>query len=950
MDHKAFANLSTLKTLNLTGNKITEIPTGAFYNLPSLTNVYLSHNKLRQVAESFFTGYHDGVTLDLSFNKFTNVSKDIFDIRCGYSSLLLAYNKIESLPQDLFSNILLTRTLDLSSNQLTELTPSLFNSSNGIHQLSTLFLQRNNLTSLPEDAFVGLPNLTYLCLFHNKFVDLADAAFSNTRVQYIYLFGNNFQNLSNSSFENEHIMEVHLYGNPVKIVNETAFLGVNQEANLFLNCDTVKEIEQTNIGIKCVSPTYVPEIQVKKEFRWSFQSEGFVCSVDDKGDQARCEPCPRGTYGNGVDKCIPCPPGGYYQDGIGMKAEYPKKMNCKECANGTYVRNGNATSIGQCEVCPDGTNKTRHAGFRACFCMEGYARLDRFGPCEICLEEVEEGVNCTTGFDYKALRKGFYWNWTFAEANLTNYQRFVDNLKNETQFFSNLSSDVKYDQEMPKVHKCPRMDSCPNSNSSTVDASCAKGHTGWLCTKCLPKFYSVMNSCIECPGWEILLLEIAGISCLFVLAFTGIFWQYKKEQLRLDNKRSIVDILISRGKIVLGFYQVIGEFFTSMHEVNWAGKLYVIGEFINYLELNILRIFVRPQCFNENFHMNPKIEFIVGMVFPTVVILMSALFYFLRKAYFMYRQRRQLDYDRRMSFQERLKSKVLTFIIVLLFVTYPPICTIIFQLYPRACETFCYDIKETTCMTVLRSDYHIYCDKKLTPYQYSAYFATAVYVFGFPAVLLYLLWKHSPRSKPSPPRHTMIQETREQSDQEDDENGEEEEQELIPLLRDEPPRPSPVPTWLYSLCENYQSRFWYWEIVELTRKVTQTVLITLLGWEDKLTVLLTIGISVLFLTLHARYMPMKSKFEQRLQMFSLTAILINVLVAAMEVPDEYGDAFATALIMLNVVVILIIAVEALVGLFHFLKISRVHTHMILAVTVPFQWVMARVRRNSDEQE
>lgn len=43
------------------------------------------------------------------------------------------------------------------------------------------------------------------------------------------------------------------------------------------------------------------------------------------------------------------------------------------------------------------------------------------------------------------------------------------------------------------------------------------------------------------------------------------------------------------------------------------------------------------------------------------------------------------------------------------------------------------------------------------------------------------------------------------------------------------------------------------------------------------------------------------------QMFSLTAILINVLVAGMGFSEEYDDLISDALILLNVVVIVIIA-------------------------------------------
>lgn len=127
-----------------------------------------------------------------------------------------------------------------------------------------------------------------------------------------------------------------------------------------------------------------------------------------------------------------------------------------------------------------------------------------------------------------------------------------------------------------------------------------------------------------------------------------------------------------------------------------------------------------------------------------------------------------------------------------------------------------------------------------------------MYVIGFPVVLFLLLRNKAKRIFSHGPSEPLLAINEETGD------------DLQSLVSDSySNRANPI--WMDFLCENYKPRFWYWEIIELTRKVTQTVLITLLGWEHKLTVLLTIAISVLYLTLHARYMPMKSTFEQQLQ-------------------------------------------------------------------------------------
>ncbi|KAJ8049714.1 hypothetical protein HOLleu_02581 [Holothuria leucospilota] len=319
---------------------------------------------------------------------------------------------------------------------------------------------------------------------------------------------------------------------------------------------------------------------------------------------------------------------------------------------------------------------------------------------------------------------------------------------------------------------------------------------------------------------------------------------------------------------------------------------------------------VRPKCVNEKWQLNPKIEFVIGIVFPHALISSSFFMYWIILIRYKFKRRFTRVSESMDEYTRKTKSKLFASVIVLLFITYPPICTAIFQLYPRACQKFCLDMKNTNCMTVLRSDYDIHC-KDLKLYYAFAYIATVLHVTGFP-VVLFLLLRNKTKRILSHGLNGSLAEINEESGR------------SLQNLVDDFSSKRADPVWVDFLCENYKPEFWYWEIIELTRKVTQTVLITLLGWEHRLTVLLTIGISVLYLTLHAHYMPMKSIFEQRLQMFSLTAILANVLVAAMDVPEEYGDEMSVAIIVLNVLVIFIVAAEVCLGLFIRLKHIAVH--------------------------
>lgn len=530
-----------------------------------------------------------------------------------------------------------------------------------------------------------------------------------------------------------------------------------------------------------------------------------------------------------------CSKGGFYEDEIGKTINHGKQT-CKRCRNGTYVTGGGGTSQGDCVVCPDGTNKQLHAGYRACFCLDQYARVDRFGPCFVCLEK---GVDCSRK-EYKSLQSGFYWSWNFSEANLTNYKKFVKNIENTNGTFD---SNTKYMGKIPRAFPCPRQKSC-NNTEGAVEVTCSLGYKGWLCSKCEENFYLVLNYCLICPKPELLYLQTVFILCLFVICSTCLFRFYKREQRRSGNERSIMDIIISQGKIVLGFYQVIGELFTSLHDVNWTKPLKYIGDIISVIELNIFQLFVRPQCFNEKLQINPKVEFVIAMTYLAIMVFVPFVIYHTLKF------KARCTYDSHINYVDRIKSNIITVVIISLFLTYPPICTIIFQVYPKACEKFCLDVNNTTCKVLLRSDYELEC-KDLSVYHTFAYFATAGYIVAYPTVLFFVL---RAQIKSSPSQREGENSYRSINENDDD-----------VISMNEASCNGPNAIWMDFLCENYKSQFWYWEILELMRKVLQTALITLLGWKDRLTVLATIGVSVLFLTLHARYMPMKRSFEQKLQ-------------------------------------------------------------------------------------
>ncbi|XP_022084861.1 uncharacterized protein LOC110976135 isoform X2 [Acanthaster planci] len=879
-------------------------------------------------------------------NRIERVAPDAFEGLKYIHTLYFASNRIASLPENLFINTTIRGLLDLSSNMLTGLPEGLFKS---LGRLRYLYLHNNMLSSLSKNMFGRLHSLRQLLISDNPIMQMDDRLFSETQLVNLYIYNTQLKTIGDRPFvtRNNTMTLVSLYANDIEVISDSVWQDVAPNCKIFVD-NTIRRAPhaRSDVEIVLAGSGFVQSINVSSQTGEALSTSGFSC-VGLPNSQWECTPCRQGNYGGPWMSCRACPPGGFFQNRTGQVARKGAAMNCLSCNNGTYVtpENHPGRNIGDCVVCPSGTEKCRHAGFRACPCLSNYYRRDRFRECFPC---PLEGINCSG--EYQHLLPGFWWTWDWGSIdNYQSYKRYVKNILTENNSYDR--STLKFQGTLPKVHSCPRKESCQNIGDG-INAICQSGYGNFLCSQCMAGFYSWFDRCFECPRWWVFFLEILATVIVIIVVVLIVAWDLQRHRRR---GRSVVSVLFSKFKILLGFYQIMGEIFDALHDLPWPRPLTKIGSFIRVLEMNVMQLIVSPRCYFPNFtYPTIYIEFIGGLTFCILVIMLALIVYRLKQCYLRLKETPSDVYSDRLA---ETKSKCYLVVTVLLFITYPGLSSAILTLLPTGCDDFYLDENNKIRVHRLRSDYSIDCDTiQHVTYNHAAE-VSLCYVIGFPSVLLVMLWMNNRRRRKKANDSSsslVISNSSDQTpvgaaDQQTDHDNQRhhvddvrhgtcrnndcavvasqnDSHETTDAAHSNQPLSLPSIsssvrsiTWETFLCENYKEQFWYWEIVELTRKILQVLFVLLFGAEDHFTLFATIVLSVSFLVVHAYVKPMKDVAEHRLQMCSLASIFLNLLAASLLLlPSEGGspsegrkEVLAVFLVLLNLTIVAFVAGSAI---------------------------------------
>ena len=480
-----------------------------------------------------------------------------------------------------------------------------------------------------------------------------------------------------------------------------------------------------------------------------------------------------------------------------------------------------------------GTLSNETAGYRACRCLKNFYRTDRFGACTPC---PETGFACDN--DTAILAPNFYWKWT-NESTKEHYRRFLDNILTVGPEYNGMFS--KFEYSLPKPVECPRYRSCKGG----IDSECHEGYRGTLCDSCTADYYLRFNTCIRCPTMSLTVLSSAVVVVLFLAVFLTVLWGDSK---LAGNDRTVADVIMSCFKIVIGFHQVIAGVFSALVGVRWPITLIAMEKYFKLVEGNILQ-FAPLSCIDPRLRLDPLIEFALAIGINILAVCLILLYLHLKKCYI--NKNMENSVISKMQAISDLKKSCYRNIFLFLLLSYPMTSKKIVHILPLpgVCVDICFSEKDGDCVSLLKADTSIHCFTARHNMFWKIAAAFSLYPVVFPLLLLVLIYKYR------------------------DSEAEEE-----------------IGFGLRVFFENFKKRYWFWEIIEMYRKLILIALLLLFESKSHYRIIISVVTASIFGIAYTICRPIRGKFEDRLQTFALWVIFFDVCLGAIYSQPDTGES------------------------------------------------------------
>lgn len=195
-----FAPLLNLSTLEIRNNPYQNIPGGIFRNQANLRTLIMDGCRIsnENFNSQWFAPLENLLTLYLGNNLFTSANPELFANLPQLMELEFSGNQqIQEIQGDAFSLLPNLFALSLSNNRIREINPDWFGPN-----IEEIFLNFNLIEELPEGIFEGISNLYFIGLWRNQLKTIPRNAFGNlNRLGYMDLDENVINALDRQVFE-----------------------------------------------------------------------------------------------------------------------------------------------------------------------------------------------------------------------------------------------------------------------------------------------------------------------------------------------------------------------------------------------------------------------------------------------------------------------------------------------------------------------------------------------------------------------------------------------------------------------------------------------------------------------------------------------------------------------------------------------------------------------------
>lgn len=508
-----------------------------------------------------------------------------------------------------------------------------------------------------------------------------------------------------------------------------------------------------------------------------------------------------------------------------------------------------------------GTESDFFAGYRACPCLEGFYRTHLFSGCRKC--EKSGGLVCQD--EYASLKPGYWWEWR-NESYKLRYQDFIKNLLASSPELDD--SSVQYQHAIPAPYRCPVKESCKGG----LDSPCEDGYEGPLCAVCSLGYYKQLESCAKCPSKTWIVAQFSIIFVIIILLVAFLMWKRKATLLK-DRGQYLIDMFLSKLKIIIGFYQVTHGLLTVFSYIEWPESLHVVSTYSGILQMNLLQI-APIHCLSSGLRVNVFGELLLILIVNVTAIGVTGFGYIVFKTIIVKNHNlNDKEKSTKISETKRLFCKNLFFF---LYVTYLGTFSKTVSVLPLACRKVCRNDEEELCNMYAKADYSLRCQGATYDYWLVLAYISTAYVVALPVASLTVLWRQ---------KRVIVSKI-------DNDGGFG--METIEGLR--------------FLFENYKSEAWYWELVEMSRKVVLTSGVILVGQESRSYIGLTWVVAGMFGVLFCWVKPIKDASENLLMSASLAVTVVNLGIGAVSripaenvsnIVDKHKDVIAMKILILG---------------------------------------------------